>query len=141
MAENDSGKRHADGNKTIIDSSNHIADAGKMVSPNAALRAVAAQFMQTMASRFAETCHKFGISEKTAGALLAGMLLLDEPENAEAFEVEWSDVYDMTLAATEAEHDVTIETDNYHVEVVGNDTGDSVLCEWGDSLANDRSDQ
>ncbi len=123
------------------DSGEHIADVSKMVLPNSALQDVTIQFMRTMASRFAETCHKFGISEKTAGALLTGVLVLGEPENAEAFEVEWSDVYDATLAATEAEHGVKIEADNYYVEVINTDTGDSVLCEWGDSLADNGSNK
>ena len=119
MLENDSGERHVAGNTTI-------------------LHAVAAQFMQTMATRFAETCRKFGISEETAGTLLTGTLLLDEPANAEAFEVAWSDVYDATLAATEAEHGVKIETDSYYVEVVENDTGESVMYSWdGDLVADD----
>lgn len=118
MPENDSGERHVAGNETI-------------------LRTVAARFMQTMAARFAETCQKFGISEETAGALLTGTLLLDEPANAEAFEVAWSDVYDETLAATEAEHGVKIETDSYYVEVVEIDTGESVMYSWGGDLVAD----
>ena len=155
MARNDSGERHADGNKTIIDSGEHIADVSKMiidsdehvanvnkmVSPNTALRAVAADFMQTMAACFADTCRKFGISEETAGALLTGTLLLDEPKNAEAFEVAWSDVYDGVVARTEAEHGVKVEADCYYVEVLETATGDSVVCEWGDSLADNGSNK
>lgn len=141
MPKSDSGDRHADANKTIIDSGDHVVDVSKMVAPNDVLRAVAAQFMRTMAARFAETCREFEMSERTAGALLTGTLIIDEPANAEAFEVAWSDVYDATLAATEAEHGVKIEADNHYVEVVENATGDSVFCEWGDDLANDRSNK
>lgn len=123
------------------DSGDHVADAGKTIDPNAALQAVAARFMQTLAARFAETCRKFGISEETAGALLTKTLLLDEPANAEAFEVAWSEVYDAVVAATEKEHGVKIEADCYYVEVLETATGDSVVCEWGDEVADDGSDQ
>lgn len=123
------------------DSGEHIADVSKMVVPNAALRAVAAQFMQTMTASFAETCRTFGMSEDTAGALLTGTLILDEPPNAEAFEVAWSDEHDAITARTETEHNVKIETDCYYVEVLDIPTGDSVVCEWGDLLADDRSNQ
>lgn len=120
------------------DSGEHVANAGKTIIPLETLHAVAANFMQTMAARFAETCLKFGISEETAGALLTGTLMLDEPVNAEAFEVAWSDVYDATLATTEAEHGVKIETDSYYVEVVEIDTGESVMYSWaGDLVADD----
>ena len=126
MPKSDSGERHADGNKTM---------------PNAALQAVATNFMRTMAARFAETCRKFGISEATAGTLLTGTLLLDEPANAEAFEVAWSDAYDALVARTEEEHNVKIEADCYYVEVLETSTGDSVFCEWGDSLADNGSNK
>ena len=108
-----------------------------MVSPNAALCEITADFIATIAARFTETCEKFGISEDVAESLLAGTLLLDEPANAEAFEVAWSDIYDATVAATEAARNVTIDADCYYVDVLSNDTGDSVLCMWGGSVACD----
>lgn len=108
---------------------------------NETLHTVATNFMQTLAARFAETCRKFGISEETAGALLTGTLLIDEPPKAEAFEVAWSDEHDAIIARTEKEHNVKIEADCYYVDIVSNDTGDSVLCMWGDKVADDGSNQ
>ena len=141
MPKNDSGERHANARKTIIDSDERHVAGNETIDPNAALRAVAAQFMRTMAARFTETCRKFGISEEIAGALLTKTLLLDEPTNAEAFEVAWSDEHDAIIARTEKEHGVQIEADCYYVEVLETATGGSVFCEWGDSLADDGSDQ
>lgn len=126
MTENGSGEHNADGSKTI--------------TSNAALREIAANFMATATARFTETCEKFGISEGVARSLLAKTLLLDEPANAGAFEVAWSDIYDATVATTEAAHNVTVEADCYYVDVLSNDTGDSVLCMWGDSVADDTPD-
>jgi len=135
MPENNSTERLADANNTI----DHSADVSKMVSPEDALNTIAANFMATMAARFVETCRKYGFSEEVAGTLLTGTLL-EEPPNAGAFEAEWSDVYDVTIARTESEHNVKIESDGGWVEVVANDTGESVSCLWG-ADANDRSDQ
>lgn len=122
------------------DSGDHIVDVSKMVRIGA-LHTVASQFMQIVAVRFAGLCSKFKISEEVAGALLTGALLLDEPANAEAFVVAWSDVYAAIVVEVEAEHGVTLETDCYYVEVVDSNTGESVLCSWEDGDADDRSDQ